>query len=74
MTKRQLNHGIIGQNIRRLRLERGWTQRDLSAKAALSAGQISKIERGIGDMSVATFFKLCRALACCAADILDGAE
>lgn len=69
-----LNLNIMGQNIRRMRIERGWTQKDLSVQAALSVSQLSKLERGVSSMTVSTFFKLCDALICKPADILKDAE
>ena len=35
-----------GALIRRLRLEAGWTVRDLAAKAGVSAGYLSRVENG----------------------------
>jgi transcriptional regulator with XRE-family HTH domain len=36
----------LGERIRRLRREKGWTQRDLALRAGLKPAQISKYERG----------------------------
>lgn len=36
----------FGDNVKRLRLEHDWTQRELSEKVGLSAGFISSVERG----------------------------
>nr|MBR4281433.1 helix-turn-helix transcriptional regulator [Clostridia bacterium] len=69
-----LNFNVIGQNIRRIRMEKGWTQKDLSISAALSVSQVSRLERGMASMTVTTFFKLCNALTCKPADLLKDAE
>ena len=70
----ELNLNVIGQNIRKIRTEKGWTQKDLSISAALSVSQLSRLERGAASMTVATFFKLCHALMCKPSDILKNAE
>ncbi|HEV7643156.1 MAG TPA: P-loop NTPase fold protein [Pyrinomonadaceae bacterium] len=38
---------VFGSRIKKLRLERGWSQKDLAARAGLSASSISKIETGM---------------------------
>ena len=74
MAKSGLDCSRMGQNIRRMRLNQKWTQKDLAARAALSVSQLSRLERGDGGMSVETFFRLCNALACKPADMLEKAE
>ena len=36
----------LGQNVRRLRLAREWTQDDLAEKLEISRGQLNRIENG----------------------------
>lgn len=55
---------ITGDNLRKLRHARGWTQRDLAEKAKRSVSTIAALECGEHDMSVDTLFALCRALGC----------
>ena len=55
---------LTGNNLRKLRKTKGWTQAELAAQAKRSVCTISALERGEHDMSVETFFALCRALTC----------
>lgn len=48
--------------IRQARLAKGWSQRDLSARAHLTQAQISRIENGEVDMQVSTLIELARSL------------
>lgn len=52
----------IGQNIRRLRLERGLSQEQLALQAQVNRGYTGAIERGERRVSVATLAKLAQAL------------
>ncbi len=48
----------FGENVRRARQERGWTQEDLSAKTGLAVVQISRIERGKREIRLSTLLRL----------------
>jgi transcriptional regulator with XRE-family HTH domain len=48
----------FGENIRRTRHERGWTQEDLSARTGLAVVQISRIERGKREIRLTTLIRL----------------
>jgi transcriptional regulator with XRE-family HTH domain len=48
----------VGAMLRKLRRERGLTVESLAATAGISAGLISQLERGIGNPSFSTLFKL----------------
>ena len=48
----------FGENVRRARHERGWTQEDLSARTGLAAVQISRIERGTREIRLTTLIRL----------------
>lgn len=52
----------LTEAIRQARLARGWSQRDLSARAHLTQAQISRIESGEVDMQVSTLVELARSL------------
>jgi transcriptional regulator with XRE-family HTH domain len=52
----------FGENVRRARHERGWTQEDLSARTGLAAVQISRIERGKREIRLTTLIRLLDAL------------
>jgi transcriptional regulator with XRE-family HTH domain len=47
----------VGESIRRMRQERGWTQVELAGKAGLSANYVARLERG--ELSP-SFFVACR--------------
>lgn len=48
--------------IRQARLAKGWSQRDLSARAHLTQSQISRIENAEVDLQVSTLLELARSL------------
>jgi transcriptional regulator with XRE-family HTH domain len=48
----------FGENVRRARRERGWTQEDLSARTGLAVVQISRIERGKREIRLTTLIRL----------------
>jgi transcriptional regulator with XRE-family HTH domain len=52
----------IGRRLRALRTERGLTILELAAKAGISSGNISQIERGNSNPSISTLHKLRSAL------------
>lgn len=56
----------FGDNLRRLRSDKGFTQGDLAAKADLRIASISKLERDEGDPKLSTIYKLMDALECSA--------
>ena len=52
----------IAQNLRQARLQKGWSQRDLSRKAAIPQAHISRIESGGVDLRVSTLMELAKRL------------
>jgi transcriptional regulator with XRE-family HTH domain len=46
---------IIGQNIRALRLQKGWSQQTVSKKLNISIAAFSKIETGRTDLNLSRF-------------------
>ena len=56
--------GIIkfGLRLREVRLEKGFTQEELSYSCGLSLSQIGRIERGVLNTSLSTIFVLVRTL------------
>jgi DNA-binding Xre family transcriptional regulator len=58
-----MDHAIelFGENVRRARHERGWTQEDLSGKTGLATVQISRIERGKREIRLTTLLRLLEA-------------
>jgi transcriptional regulator with XRE-family HTH domain len=55
--------GIVAQNIRRLRLERGLTQEALAVDAGIDRTYVSRLERGLENPTVAVLEKLAHALS-----------
>lgn len=62
----------FGANVRAARIERGWTQEDLSARTGLAVVQISRIERGVREIRLTTLLRLLEALQTAPATLLNG--
>lgn len=60
----------LGENLRRLRIDKGLTQGDLSNSSGVGLGQISKLERNKADPTLSTIYKLMNALDCSADRLL----
>ena len=58
----KINLGFIGENIRYLRRERGWTLAGLAAKAGMSEVPLGRIERGVNAPSASAIYGLSKAL------------
>jgi transcriptional regulator with XRE-family HTH domain len=52
----------FARSLRRARLQKGWSQRDLSGKAGIPQAHISRIESGAVDVKVSTLVELARLL------------
>ena len=50
------------KRLKQARIEKGMSQRALSAQTGVAAARISKIERGYGNLSLETLIDLARAL------------
>ena len=61
----------VGEQIRRLRLMRGWTQADLAERADLTVEGVSRIERGARAARVGTLRAIGRALEVPLASLLE---
>ena len=61
----------LAQNLRRLRLERQWSQEDLAERSGLHHNQISMIERARSSVGIDIVEKLMTALGVRASDLLD---
>lgn len=61
-TSKRYKLGSLTEPIRQARLAKGWSQRDLSARAHLTQAQISRIENGEVDVQVSTLIELARSL------------
>lgn len=62
--KTSKRHGLepLADALRQARREKGWSQRDLSARAHLTQAQISRIENGEVNLQVSTLLELARSL------------
>ncbi len=60
-TPQDLLRDRLGHRIKLLRVERGWSLKDLAAATKLSVSQISSIERGANLPSVESLLAICRA-------------
>ncbi len=54
----------LGDNIKRLRRDKQWTQGDLAEESGIKVGHISKLERNESDPKLETLMKLMSALEC----------
>lgn len=61
-TSKRYRLGSLTEPIRQARQAKGWSQRDLSARAHLTQAQISRIENGEVDVQVSTLIELARSL------------
>jgi len=68
------NHSLIelGNNIRRIRNDLGFSQEHLAEKADLDRTYIGGIERGERNVTIISILKISRALECELADIVEG--
>lgn len=62
----------LGDRIRALRLERGWTEEQLGAHAGVTTLDVGRIESGALDVSVDTLEKIAAALSVSPADLFSG--
>jgi transcriptional regulator with XRE-family HTH domain len=54
----------LGQNIRRIRQAKGWTQGQVSERTGIKIGHLSKLEQDEGDPKASTLYKLIQAFGC----------
>ena len=64
----------LGQALRKLRTERGWSQADLALRVDMDRNYLSLIELGRSSPSVRMLMRLCTALDVRAADVLKDVE
>jgi transcriptional regulator with XRE-family HTH domain len=53
---------VLGERIRSLRLEKGWSQEELADAARLDRSYMSGIERGVRNVSVLNLARIAKAL------------
>lgn len=64
----------LGQALRKLRTERGWSQSDLALRVEMDRNYLSLIELGRSSPSVRMLMRLCMALDVHAGALLDDVE
>jgi transcriptional regulator with XRE-family HTH domain len=62
----------FGRNLRRARLERGWSQAQLAQESGLAVTEISRIERGSREVRLTTLMRLVDALGAPPHELLGG--
>lgn len=62
----------LGQQIKKLRLEQGWSQMKMAQLAGMNDGHIGEIERGEIDASLSTVAKIATTLKTSVADLFQG--
>ncbi len=60
----------LGENIKRLRRDKGLTQNQLSKLTGIKVGHISNLEQDDGDPKLSTIYKLMNAFNCSADSLL----
>ena len=63
-------YAVTGAVLRRIRLQHGWTQRELAEMAHCNISTVSAVERGLRPLSDDLFLTLCRSLDCTPAELL----
>lgn len=63
---------IFGSTVRRLRIDRGWTQERLAEASGLTTTYVGQVERGVRVPSLTVVLKLARGLAVSPAELLSG--
>ena len=63
---------ILGATVRRLRVDRGWTQERLAEASGLTTTYVGQVERGARVPSLTVVLKLARGLSISPSELLDG--
>jgi len=62
---------VIGANIRKARIEKGYSQQDLANRCSVDRAKISRIENATEDFMFKTFLEIVEALEVKAIDLLN---
>lgn len=63
---------LLGRNVQRLRLARGWSQEELADEAEVHRTYVSGVERGVRNPTIVILAKLAKALGVPPGDLLAG--
>ncbi len=66
----QSSAGIVAENLRRLRLDRNWSQEACAEKCGLHRTYIGAVERGERNITLATLDSIAQALRISPVDLL----
>ncbi len=69
-----LDYKLIGERLKKARLEKGYTQEQLSEKINVSVAYLSRIETGATHINLKRLNELCNLLGVTESYILDGAS
>jgi transcriptional regulator with XRE-family HTH domain len=61
---------LLARNVKRFRLEKGWSQEELADRAELHRTYVSGVERGVRNPTITIVAALAKALAVAPADLL----
>jgi transcriptional regulator with XRE-family HTH domain len=61
---------ILGRNLQRLRLDKGWSQEELAEETGLHRTYISGVERGVRNPTIAVLAKIAKALGVAADELI----
>jgi len=61
----------LGSNVKRLRLERGWSQEDFADRANIHRTYVSDIERAARNPTITIVEKLAKALKVKASELIE---
>jgi transcriptional regulator with XRE-family HTH domain len=61
---------LVGENVRRIRLKKGWTQEHFAEVSGISQQYISSLESGRRNPTVVTLHELAQALGVSPVDLL----
>ena len=64
-------HTRLGQNVRRLREAKGWSQEDYADRAGIHRTYVSDIERGRRNPTISVIEKLAKPLEVTAGQLID---
>lgn len=65
---------LVGQNIRRLRLAKGWSQTSLASHLGVTFQQVQKYEKGVNRVGSSRLVQIAEALEVSLADVMKGAH